>query len=396
MNPAAARVSNSLKKRILIAHNAYQLRGGEDAVVEAEALLLRQRGHEVLLYERHNADVSARGPTKLMQEALWSTTTTRDLKRLSAEFRPDVIHVHNTLPLISPSIYWAAQRARVPVVQTLHNFRLICPQALLLREGRVCNDCVGRLPWRAAVHRCYRGSALQSAAVASTVQVHRWAGTWNNKVSLYIALNEFCKAKFVEGGLPASRIRIKPNFVDLPAPAAHERKGMLFVGRLSEEKGLRVLANAVQQCLPAIRVRIVGSGPEQDKVDGLPEVEILGPMAPSAVYSQMAQATALVLPSIWYENFPRTLVEAYACGLPVIASRLGAMATLVEEGHTGLLFEPGDARDLARQMMWAESNPHAMQEMGRAARLKYEAELTANANYQMLSAIYAEATTMPP
>jgi glycosyltransferase involved in cell wall biosynthesis len=380
--------------RVLLVHNAYQQRGGEDAVVEAEAALLREHGHEVMLYTRHNDEVQGASRLALARDTLWSPRTGRDLQALISQHRPDVVHVHNSFPLVSPSVYWAAARAGLPVVQTLHNFRLLCPQALLLREGRICEDCVGRVPWRAVQHGCYRGSAVQSAAVAGMLQLHRGLGTWQRQVTLYIALNAFCRDKFIEGGLPGERIRIKPNFVDLPAPAPQPREGFLFVGRFSLEKGLAVLAQALALAPPGTAVHAAGSGPDAHLLEGAPGVHPLGPLPPAAVYAQMARRRALVLPSIWYENFPRTLVEAFANGLPVIASRLGAMATLVEDGVTGLLFQPGDAADLAAKLAWADAHPAEMQRMGDQARRHYEAELTGPANLRQLQAIYSAALAL--
>jgi len=377
--------------RILQVHNAYQQRGGEDAVVDAEEQLLRARGHAVHRYQRHNDEVRDAGRLSLAMGTVWSPRTARDMRALFASFRPDVVHVHNTLPLVSPSVFWAAQRAGIPVVQTLHNFRLICPQALLLREGRVCEDCVGQVPWRAVRHRCYRDSAAQSAVVAATIQAHRALGTWQHKVTRYIALNEFCRAKFVEGGLPADRIVVKPNFVDLPPPAPRPREGLLFVGRLSVEKGIAVLADALQRCASGASLRVAGQGPEEAALRAAPRVQWLGSLAPAQVYEQMASALALVVPSIWYENFPRTIVEAFACGLPVIASRLGAMATIVDDGRTGLLFNPADVTDLAAKLDWAQAHPAEMQRMGLAARSHFEQALSAESNYRMLIGIYTDA-----
>lgn len=377
--------------RVLVVHNGYQLRGGEDAVADDEVGLLRRHGHVVQRYGRHNDEVGALGRLQLARDTVWSDRTARELREVLAGFRPDVVHVHNSFPLISPSLYWAAHGAGVPVVQTLHNFRLLCPQGLLLREGRVCEDCVGRVPWRGVLHRCYRGSATQTAAVAVMVQAHRALGTWRDKVDRYIALNEFCRTKFVEGGLPAARIRVKPNFVDLPAPPAQPRRGFLFVGRLAAEKGIGVLADAQSVRAGADPVRVAGTGPESDRLQGLRGLQLLGSLTPPQVYGQMASAVALVVPSIWYENFPRTVVEAYANELPVIASRLGALASLVEEGRTGLLFAPGDAADLARQLDWAAAHPQEMRRMGLAARRHYEAHLGGDANHLQLTAIYREA-----
>lgn len=378
-----------MSERILIAHNAYQQKGGEDTVVEAEIALLRTRGHAVQTLFRHNDELNAMPRAAALGRMFWSARTTHDVARAVADFRPDVIHVHNTFPLISPSLYWAADRASVPVVQTLHNFRLHCPQAMYLRDGKVCEDCLGHMPWRGAVRGCYRGSKAQSAALASMLTAHRALGTWQHKVTRYIALNEFCRSKFIEGGLPADRLVVKPNFVDFDAPAEGERAGFLFVGRLSEEKGVATLAEASRA--ESFDVRIVGSGPEAGLLERLAGVKCLGALPGDQVRAEMSRASALVLPSIWYENFPRTLVEAFGCGLPVIASRIGALADLVEDGVTGLLFEPGNAQDLAVKMRWAQQNPARMQEMGQAARRRYEALYTADRNYEQLMAIYREA-----
>lgn len=377
-------------RRILVVHNAYQQRGGEDAVVEAEVDLLRQHGHDVACYTRHNDEVGTMSRVALARDTLWSTRTAREFAELLSTFRPGVVHVHNSFPLVSPSLYWKARSEGLPVVQTLHNFRLICPQALLLREGRVCEDCVGRVPWRAIVHRCYRDSAAQSAAVATMVQVHRSLGTWHRKVNRYIALNEFCRSKFIQGGIPAERVRVKPNFVDLPEPPAKPRQGFLFVGRLSVEKGIEVLAEAIGLA-SGCELRIAGSGPEEGRVRALPRTRWLGAQPPAAVYAEMAGALALVVPSIWYENFPRTIVEAFASGLPVIASRLGAMASIVQDGVTGLLFEPGQPADLAAKLSWAAQHPAEMARMGEAARRHHASHLSGAANYRMLMDIYAEA-----
>lgn len=377
--------------RVLIAHNRYQLRGGEDAVVESERDLLRAHGHTVATYERSNDELAHIGAARGALDSVWSARTMADLDVLIDRFQPDVLHVHNILARVSPAIFHAAARRGVATVMTLHNFRLLCPQGLLLRNGHPCEDCVGHLPWRGVLHGCYRGSPAQTAIVAAGTVVHRWAGTWQHRVDRYIALNAFCRDRFLAGGLPAEKLRIKPNFVDLAPPLQQSRHGLLFVGRLSEEKGLAVLAEALRhQPLPE-PVQIAGEGPLAPVLNALPGASPLGAQPPEAVYRLMARARALVLPSIWYENFPRTLVEAYACALPVIASRLGAMAALVQHGHTGLLFNPGDAEDLARTLAWALAHPGELARMGQAARQHYEAELTGAANHRQLLQIYEEA-----
>ena len=378
--------------RVLIAHNAYQLRGGEDSVVEAETALLRQQGHEVDLWIRHNNDVSGMSRLNVARQTLWSTETVSTLRDRIARFQPDVIHVHNTLPLISPSVFWAAAGEGVPVVQTLHNFRLLCPQATFLREGRVCEDCLGRLlPWPAVQHRCYRESAVQTAAVATMVTLHKGLGTWRHKVTRYIALNEFCRGKFIAGGLPADRIDVKPNFVDQLAPPDWSgRHGGVYVGRLSVEKGVATLIEAMR-AHPTHRVEVIGSGPLEADLKAVAGDAWLGALPLSEVLARLSRAAYLVLPSACYEGFPRTLVEAYACGVPVIASRHGSLQELVHEGRTGLLFEPGNAAALAECIRWAQSNPQAMLEMGKAARAEYEALYTPERNVTQLEGIYRRA-----
>lgn len=377
--------------RVLIAHNAYQHRGGEDSVVESEIELLSSCGHDVRRFERHNDDIRTMGKIAAAKAAIWSADTVRDFSLLIHEFQPDLIHVHNTFPLISPSLYWAADKHRIPLIQTLHNFRLLCPQAMFLRNERVCEDCIGRVPWRGVVRACYRESMAQTAVLASMLMVHRVIGTYNNKVTRYIALNGFCRDKFVEGGLPKGKIVVKPNFVDMPAPDnAVPRERFLFVGRLSTEKGVDTLASALR-LLPSAYMDVVGTGPEAGRLEASGQIRMHDFQGGDVVRSRMNAAIALLMPSIWYENFPRTLVEAFACGLPVIASRLGAMAALIEDGKTGLLFEPGNAQDLAAKMQWAEANPEAMRRMGEAARAEYEAKYTAEKNYQQLMTIYEDA-----
>jgi glycosyltransferase involved in cell wall biosynthesis len=375
------------KMRILQVHNSYRHLGGEDSVVRAESALLRSHNHEVESYSRNNDDISTMAKIAVAQQTLWSSRTTHDLTNLISKFFPDVIHVHNTVPLISPSLYWAAGQVGVPVVQTLHNFRLMCLNGLFLHEGRVCEDCQGHIPWRGVLKKCYRGSSAASAVLASTISLHRALGTYDNKVMRYIAFNDFCRDKFIEGGLPAERIVIKPNFVDSPAPQDLARNGFLFVGRLSLEKGLDVLVGAVS-LLPAVQLRVAGVGPKAAKLDGIAGVTTLGSLVGSAVRDEMNNATALVVPSICYETFGLVVIEAFATGLPVIASRIGALESLVRDNETGLLFEPGNVQDLARKLAWAQAHPDAMAEMGRKARLQYEAEFTAERNYGQLMEIY--------
>ncbi|MGB4812500.1 MAG: glycosyltransferase family 4 protein [Methylophilaceae bacterium] len=376
------------KLKILVAHNAYQQHGGEDGVVEAEVALLKNAGHEVVEYFRHNDDIKKISSFQLLKDTLWSSKTGLDISELVANQRPDLIHVHNSFPLISPSIYWAAAKARVPIVQTLHNFRILCPQAMFLREAKVCEDCLGKTPWRGVVHKCYRNSIAHSAVLASQITLHQTIGTYRNKVTRYIALNNFCRNKFIEGGLPASKVVVKPNFIDSPdKPSEVLREGGLFVGRLSNEKGLDVLASAVKT-LPYNPIKVVGGGELADFASASFGESYLGFQDLESILNLMRKSLYLVLPSIWYENFPRTIVEAFACGLPVIASRIGALADIVEDGKTGLLFEAGNALDLARKLAWAQAHHDEMLKMGRNSREEYERKYTPERNYQQLIDIY--------
>jgi glycosyltransferase involved in cell wall biosynthesis len=303
------------------------------------------------------------------------------------------VHVHNTWPMVSPSVYWPAYKAGVPVVQTLHNFRLMCPQAMFLRDGKICEDCLGTLPWRGVLRGCYRKSPVQTALLASTVQLHRALGSYDRAVTLFVALSSFSKTKFVQGGLDADRIVIKPNFVeDTGDGLLDQRAGGLFVGRLSDEKGVGVLLDALR--LGQAPVTVIGDGEWGERARQQLGDQALGFRPVGEILSRMKTAAYLVLPSLCGENFPRTIAEAYSCGLPVIASRLGAMAELVDDGETGLLFEVGNARDLADKLAWAEAHPQEMLRMGRAARQRYLERYTPDRNHDELMAIYRKAQSL--
>ncbi len=377
--------------RVLMVHNAYMQAGGEDGVVAAELSLLRERGHEVLEFRRDNHDTRTMSRAQLAAQTLWSATTHSQALDLLRLHRPDVVHVHNTFPLISPSLYWACAQLGVPVIQTLHNFRLACPQAMFLREGKVCESCLGKTPWPALVHACYRGSRAQTAVMFGMLAVHRAAGTFTRKVSRYIALTEFSRQKFIQGGLPADRLVVKPNFVNGgPLPDSTARQHMLFVGRLSAEKGIAVLGQAWRECA-GLQLRVIGQGEESQALPSHPGITMLGRQHATFVTKEMRAATALVLPSVCFENFPLTVAEAYANGLPVIASDIGALTELVEHGVTGLLFKVGDAEHLSRTLKWAAAHPDEMARMGHNARARYESRYTPEINYRQLTAIYRSA-----
>ncbi len=386
--------------RILQVHERYQQRGGEDAVAEAEAALLERNGHTVCYYSRNNNELAGPGLLKTISAgigATWAAKSFNDMDELIEKHRPEVAHFHNTLPLISPSAYYACARRGVPVVQTLHNYRLVCPGATLLREGRVCEACLGkRVAWRAVAHACYRGSRPASAAVASMLATHGAMRTWQTKVGAYIALSEFAREKFVAGGLPRQRIVVKPNFVyPDPGPAQKQEPGRyaLFVGRLSEEKGLRALLAAWKRIAQQIPLFILGDGPMRPEIAaeikelGLTGVTLLGNASREEVFRWMREACFLVCPSHWFEA-PLVIVEAFACGVPVIATGQDPTAKMVADGRNGLHFAPGDDADLAAKVEWAWAHPAEVGVMGEAARREFEAKYTAERSYGQLVTLY--------
>jgi exopolysaccharide biosynthesis WecB/TagA/CpsF family protein len=388
--------------KILLTHNSYQQAGGEDAVVAAEAALLAERGHEVITYRRSNEELNGEG---LIGQAVaglrttWSSRSYREIAQLLKKDKPDIAHFHNTFPLISPAVYYACEEIGVPVVQTLHNYRLLCPASTFLRDGKVCEECL-RLPvaWPGIAHGCYRASRRATAAVAAMQIAHRAMRTWQTKVNVYIALSEFARGKFIEGGLPGDRIVVKPNFVAGNfKPQAAPGKYAVFVGRLSEEKGAQVLLSAWRTMQTAVPLRIIGGGPLLEKLSreikesSLPWVELAGRITPEEVRLMMLEARFLVSPSICYENFPLAVAESFACGVPVIASRLGSMAEIVQDGVTGLHFEAGNVTDLAAKAEWAWNHSEELARMGLAARAKYEANYTSDINYERLLEIYHRA-----
>jgi glycosyltransferase involved in cell wall biosynthesis len=384
--------------KILLAHNKYQQPGGEDSVFANEAALLRRRGHEVFEYVEDNASLDEISALSAAARAIWSRRSRRKLVQLLTQNRPDIAHFHNTFFVISPSAYSACRRFGVPVVQTLHNYRLLCPAATFFRNGRVCEDCLPKtLPWPGVLHACYRGNSSQTALIATILTVHRFLRTWHKQVDLYIALTEFARRKFAEGGLPPEKIVVKPNFAEPAAVCSENRASYaLFLGRLSHEKGVLTLLQAWQS-LKDVPLVIAGDGPLLEQAlpfvqsRKLEQVKILGWVKREEVMALVREAAFLVYPSEWYENFPVSIAEAFACGVPVIAARLGALTEIIEEGTTGLTFSPGNPHDLSEKVRWAHSHPAEMAQMGRRAREEFETKYAPERNYELLMAIYLSA-----
>lgn len=382
--------------RILRVHNYYLQPGGEDESFHAEVGLLESRGHEVIRYTVKNERIAGMTKRELIESTFWSRRSCRDLTELIRRERPDIAHLDNTFPLISPSAYYAAHSMGVPVIQNLRNFRLVCPGTFLFREGKVCEDCLGRVfAWPAVAHACYREGRVTSMAVASFIAVHRLIGTWKRKVDRYVAGSEFIRTKHVEGGLPAGKIVEKPNFVD-PDPGVGSGGGgyALFVGRLSPEKGIKTMLTAWERLHARLPLNVVGDGPLKDEVVGaagrLGGVHWLGQQARPAVIDLMKRADLLIAPSQWYEGCTRVVIEAFAVGLPVVASGLGSMTLIVKEGRTGVHFTPGDPVDLVEKIEDLLSQPRLLEQMRVESRAEYERRYTPERNYRMLISLYED------
>jgi len=386
--------------RVLLVHNRYRHAGGEDEVVLRESGLLRSSGHEVQEYTRHNSEIVDDGilsKAKMAMRTLWAWDSVSRLRSLLRCEKPDIAHFHNTFPLISPAAYYACQQEGIPVVQSLHNSRLMCPAATLHREGTACEECVERVvPWPGVVHGCYHNSHLQTAVVSGMLAGHRILGTWRDQVNAYIVFTEFFRHKFIRGGLPREKIFVKPHFLGTD-PGMKQNIGgyALFVGRLAPGKGVRTLLQAFELLQNAIPLHIVGDGPLRAESEAqksracLSNVAFHGWLPREQMLKIMKSARFLIFPSEWSETFGLTIIEAFGTGVPVIASRLGAVMEVLEEGKTGLHFAVGDPNDLASKVLWAWTHVKQMEVMGRTARAEYESKYTAERNYQLLMEIYS-------
>jgi glycosyltransferase involved in cell wall biosynthesis len=380
--------------KILMLHNRYLIPGGEDQSAAAEAELLRRHGHEVELLEEDNRRVEALGKARTSMRTLWSPESLRRVETKLRAGRFDILHVQNFFPLWSPSVYYAASRCDVPVVQTLRNYRLICSNAVFFRENHACEDCLGRfVPWPGILHACYRDSRAASSVVAAMIGLHKIAGTWQRRVTTYIALTDFAREKYIAGGLPAEKIVVKPNFVD-PAPSRGNGGGgyALFVGRLSSEKGIATMIEAWKSANGALPLKIAGDGPLLELVKAAAtsnsSIEYLGRTAPEDTLELMRRAELLVFPSGSYEGMPRTVIEAFAVGTPVLASNIGATASMVTPNETGFHFAPGNVAELREKVEWCSANLDRVNDLRAAARRAFESSYTGAANVELLLRIY--------
>ncbi len=391
--------------KILIVHNEYRLSGGEDGVVQSEKGILERAGNNVLAYVRSNCEIDERTMVGRIQGArntVWSSASKAQFTSTLVTFRPDIVHVHNTFALISPSIYLACKEANVPVIQTLHNYRLICPGATLFRNGRLCMECVGHSSFRGALYGCYHGSRVHTAAVAVMLEAHKLIGTWQNLIHTYIALTAFSRDKFIDGGLPPSKIVIKPNFLDID-PGAKESVGeyALFLGRFSVEKGVSTMCESWERLPRNIPLVCVGDGPlrssleQRARAKGMTNISFLGQRSKEEVMDLLKGARFLVLPSEWPEQFPLVTVEAFGCGVPVICSNAPSLDTIVHDGVSGLIFRAADCEDLCEKVHFAWEHPELMLQYGRNARQEYLSKYCASVNLAMLMNIYRRAADSP-
>jgi glycosyltransferase involved in cell wall biosynthesis len=385
--------------RVLVGHNFYLESGGEDAVFKTEVAMLKKYGHEVYVYERSNKEIKKGLFLRIKQlfSLCWSKSSYDEIRSIIRTFKPSVAHFHNTFFMMTPSVFDACRDEGVPVVVSLHNFRLVCANGLFLREGKVCQLCHSKSQINGILSRCYRKSFFLSALVANMIRYHWKRLTWINKVDRFIVASEFTGKQFVNLGIPADKIMLKPHFVEgsVDSKAKIDGHYMLYAGRLSEEKGIEVLLRAWSE-LQDIPLYIVGSGPMRGYMDDFiakgnyTNIHVLGFLDKKNYEEVFSNASALIVPSLCYENFPRVVVEAYSKGIAVIASKLGSLQEIVHEGQTGALFTCGNPEDLRRcvKYVW---NENRYLELGQKAKIFFSEQFTEYLNYTKILNIYEHA-----
>lgn len=385
--------------RILIIHNKYKQFGGEDVAVELESSILVKNKHDVEILYFDNFPIDGYGSRiGSAFRAIYNSSSARKVSKMIRQFKPDIIHIHNLFFIASPSVIYAAHKHKIPVILTLHNYRLICANALLLRNGQICELCTQKkFPFSGIRYKCYRDSAIESALVTSITGIHKLFKTWQNKIHTYITLNEFSKSKLLYSSLhiPPARMITKPNFVPDPGEGNIQRENFfLFAGRLVKEKGVHVLARAFS-IMPENKIIIIGDGPEKDLLQeqfrSYPNISFEGQMEKEMVTEQMKRCKAFICPSIWYEGAPLTIIEAFATGTPVIASRLGSMAESITDGFNGLHFTAGDADDLCAKIRLLVTETANNSMLYRNARQTYLEKYHADIHYNAILRIYENA-----
>ena len=380
--------------KIFLAHNYYQHGGGEDTVFVAEGKLLQEKGHEVIQYTESNDRIRSLKKVDIAAKTLWSFDSYKKISKILETHKPDIAHFHNTFPLISPSAYYACKHKNVPVIQSLHNFRFLCPAATFCRSGNICEECLKSFFALPGIrHKCYHQSSIQTATIATMLSFHKIMKTLQNQVDAFIVGTDFMRQKFIQGGLPGEKIFIKPNFLSSNTiPSARTDDFALFVGRLVPEKGVLTLLEAWKNL--DIPLKIVGDGPLVNLVNSFlkdnptQDVEYLGSLNLQTMRELLSRARFLVFPSEWYEAFPMILIDALMNSVPVVASKVGAAETVIENEVTGLHFVFGNPQDLRAKVQWAWNNPQKMEQMGKNARQEYERKYTSEINYKTTLNIY--------
>jgi glycosyltransferase involved in cell wall biosynthesis len=385
------------KLRILFVHNFYQNRGGEDESTEQEIRLMEKKGHDVRLYSRKNEEIesySIFNKGKLIFEPTWSSRTFREISLLLQDYQPDIVHVQNFFPLISPSVFYACSENNIPAVFTLRNYRLLCPIGIFFRDGEICEECFVHSLWRSIKYACYHKSRVQTSAVAIALKSHRFLHTWDRKVDLFIALSEFTRKKFISTGIPEDKIHVRPNFLETdPGMGDLHREYALYAGRLSREKGVYELVSEWKN-IPHIPLLVVGDGPLRKDIEtfilenNIQNVKLIGFIPLEQLLSVMKKALFLVMPTLWYETFGRTVIEAYATGTPVVASNIGVVASLVKDGITGTTFDPKEPMDLVKKINYAMEEPKRLRGWSREARSVYEQFYSSSSAYEGIMKIY--------
>ena len=377
-------------------HNRYEIRGGEDESTDAECSLLRDVGYEVELLECNNSIIGNEMTlTSAAMTTLWSKQWYRRVDEAMAAKRYDVLHVQNFFPLISPSVYYAAAKHRVPVVQSIRNYRLICPAASLFREGKYCTDCVDSVLKLPAIrHACYRGSKAGTGVLAGMIALHTMFGTWRTKVNTYVAISQFVRDRLIEGGFPAEKITVKPNFAQLNGdvdPSMGTKDFILYVGRITREKGADLLLEAYRRSGTNLPLKIIGAGDLHIPRELAERVILMGKLPLAQVYAQMREALCVVMPGAWPEPFGRVAVEAFANGAAVIASDIAGCSEIIEHERTGWLFPPGDMVALASLISRLSARRQDVLAMGATARLVWAERYSPQANVGFLTDIYDKA-----
>lgn len=380
--------------KILMLHNFYSEPGGEEKGFYSDCELFRSHNVDVITYSQHN-EHQQNNKFKTVARCVWSAADYSHILKLIKHEKPDIMHVHNDFPLLSPSIYHAAFRAGIPAVHTLHNYRWVCPAGTLSRRGKPCIKCIGKsMPWPGVVHACYHRGRAATAVVAAMLTTHNLMGTFRHRVQAAIVFTDFMKNIYIQAGFSESQIHLRANFID-PDPGMGNGEGnfVLFVGRLAAEKGIDVMLNAWAQFSSGMSLKIVGQGPLYDQIRqraiSLPGVDLLGYVNKSYLDYLYKHAKILIVPSIWYEGSPSVICEAYAAGLPVLASNIGSLSELVRDGYNGAHFTAGDAGSLADVMGRMLANPDRLLALRQGARQTYECKFTAAASFRRLMEIYA-------